>query len=105
MNPILQAALGSILRFFLAMGAGYLVKAGVWTGSDAETYVTAAALGLLTLGWSLWNKYKERQKLLTAIALPNLATEEEVVAHIADGKPTPPVTTPIDVTPVPTELK
>jgi hypothetical protein len=34
MNPVVQAALTSILRWLLALGAGYLVKAGIWANSD-----------------------------------------------------------------------
>lgn len=100
MNPILSAALGSILRWALAAGAGYLVKAGIWTGSDAETYVAAGALGLLGLGWSLWNKYHGRVKFLTALTMPAGTTENDVKLHIALGAPTPSVTTAADVAPV-----
>lgn len=100
MNPILQAALGSILRWALAIGAGYLVKAGIWTGSDAETYVTAATLGALGLIWSLWQNKRGRVKLLTALHWAGV-TEQDVKAHIATGAPTPPVSTPITQVPRP----
>ena len=53
MNPLLQAALGAILRWGLAFLAGYLVKIGIWTGTEADTYVTAGALAVLALAWSL----------------------------------------------------
>lgn len=100
MNPIVSAALGSILRWALAIGAGYLVKAGIWTGSDAETYVTAATLGALGLGWSLWQNNRGRVKLLTTLHWAGV-TEQDVTAHIASGAPTPPVSTPIDKVPSP----
>lgn len=67
MNPVFAAALGSILRWWLAILAGYLVKAGVWTSSESDTYVAAAVLGLLALGWSLWQKYRARIKFLAAL--------------------------------------
>lgn len=70
MNPVLAAALGSILRWALAFLAGYLVKAGIWTGSEAEAYVAAAVLGLLGLGWSVWQKYKSRIAFLAALNAP-----------------------------------
>lgn len=98
MNPILQAALGSILRWALAAGAGYLVKAGIWTGSEAETYITAGSLAALGLGWSLWKNYHGRLRLLTALEWAK-ATESDVKAHIATGRPAPPASTPTDVVP------
>src|SRR6187551_100233 len=50
MNPILHAALGSIVRFALAALFGYVVKAGIWSASEAETYVGAGTLAVLGLG-------------------------------------------------------
>ncbi len=97
-NPILQSALGSILRWGLAIGAGYLVKAGIWTGSEAETYITAGTLAALTLGWSLWKNYSGRLKLVTALHWAD-ATENQVKAHIAKGGATPPVSSPKDAAP------
>ncbi len=105
MNPVLQAALGSILRFAFAALAGYLVKAGIWTGSEAETYVAAGTLAGLGLGWSLWNKYHDRLKLLVALSMPRGTTENEVKAHIAAGGATPSVTTPKDEVPTMTPPK
>lgn len=58
MNPLITAALGSIIRWGLALGAGYLVRAGVWAEADAKTYVFAASMAVLSLGWSLWQKWK-----------------------------------------------
>ena len=98
MNPILQAALGSILRWALALLAGYLVKAGIWTGSAAETYVAAATLALLALGWSLWQKYHSRIRFLTALAMPLGATENDVKYQVATGA-TPALNTGADAVP------
>lgn len=75
MNPMLSAALGAILRWGLAILAGYLVKAGIWSGTEAETYVAAAVLGILGLGWSLFQKYKSRIKFLAALNAPQGTTE------------------------------
>lgn len=98
MNPILSAALGSIIRWALALGAGYLVKAGIWTGSDAETYVTAGALGLLGLGWSLWSKYHGRLRLLKALEVARITENEAKTLVKAEG--TPPVSTHPDSVPL-----
>ena len=58
MNPLAAQALGSIVRAILLLGAGYLVKAGIWTATDTESYVTAASVALIALGWSVWQKHK-----------------------------------------------
>lgn len=94
MNPIAQEAVGSILRWALALGAGYLVKAGIWTGSNAETYVMAASLAILSLAWSQRKNWTNRVKLLVALMMPKGSTEQQVVDHISDGLPVPTVTTP-----------
>ena len=99
MNPIMQSAIGAILRFVLAIAAGYVVKAGIWTASEATGYVGAAALGLLALGWSLWEKYRSRRKLVTALSMPFVATEDQVIEKIAAGVPVPSVTTRPDEVP------
>lgn len=98
MNPIVQAALGSILRWVLAIWAGYLVKAGIWTGSEADTYIATAVLALLALGWSVWNKYKSRVTLLTALMLPQGSTENDAKARVALGA-TPSILTPPNTAP------
>lgn len=74
MNPILQAALGSILRHFLTMGAAMLITRGIWTTEDASTYVAAAAMAILGLGWALYQKWRAHQAILTALDLPQGST-------------------------------
>ena len=70
MNPVLQAALGSILRHFLTIASGYLVAHGIWTQEEAMTYVAAAALGLLGVGWSVWQKSKTHALIEKALDMP-----------------------------------
>ena len=101
MNPMLQAALGSILRYLLMIAATYLVKHGIWTASAAEGYVEAAVVALLALGWSWWKIHGNRIKLLTALALPPGATENDLNTHIAGGGAVPSILTPPDTVPVP----
>lgn len=98
MNPILQSALGSVLRWALMIGAAFLVKKGIWTDSEAGRYVEAAIVAALSLGWSLWEKYKSRIKFLTAL-MPGPKTEDEVKEHIASGAATPAVLTPSNTVP------
>lgn len=100
MNPIVSAAVGSLLRWALALGASWLVERGVWTQAEAGTYVAAAVLGLLSLGWSLWKNSKGRTKLLTALHWAN-TTEDALHGYIAVGGATPPTSTPKDTVPQP----
>lgn len=87
---LLLEALGSIVRFLLAFVAGYLVQHGVWTQAAADTYVTAAAtaiaMGLISLGWSLWQKYRAHIDLLTALSLPAGSSQDQVKERVAAGK-------------------
>lgn len=93
MNPLLVEAIGSILRAALNIGAGWLVAHNIWQSSDAEKYVGAAALALISLGWSIWQKYGMRSKLVTALAMPAGASENQAKAAINDPSiRTPPVT-------------
>lgn len=100
MNPILQSALGSIIRYFLIIVAAFLVKKGIWTQSAMEGYVEAAVVGILTLLWMIWTHYKNRIKFLTAL-MPGPKTEAEVDNHISSGAATPDVSTPKNTIPVP----
>lgn len=78
MNPLVQEAIGAILRHFLTILAGYLVARGIWTGERAEMYVTAAVAGIIALAWSLYQKYGSRIKLLIALGLAHPTTEADV---------------------------
>ena len=98
MNPVFVAAITSILRWALAIGAGYLVKAGIWTQGDATSYVAAAALAILSLAWSQRDKIVSRTQLLVAL-MPGMHTEQQVMAHIADKLPTPSLLTPANTSP------
>lgn len=100
MNPMLQAALGAILRWGLTILATLFVNHGIWTQSEAAGYVVGASLGLLTLGWTLWNKYKGRVKFLTALKMQPGTTEAQVEARVASTLPNPPVSTPKDMAPL-----
>ncbi len=92
MNPMLQEALMSILRWGLTLLAGWFVSHGVWTLSQSASYVAAASVAILTLGWSLWQKYGARVKLLVALS-GGPTTERAVEAHIESGAVTPTVKT------------
>lgn len=98
MNPILSAALGSMLRFLLVGVASWLVSHGIWSDAEAKQYIEAGVLFLLAVIWSLWTHYRTRIKFLTAL-MPGPKTESEVKEHIKSGEPTPSVNTPPDTIP------
>jgi len=62
-----QQALGSVLRFALAWASGYLVREGIWTPDEAGVYVealaAALAFGVVSLAWSLWQKWRAQQAI------------------------------------------
>lgn len=107
MNPLAIQFLGSILRWALAGLSVYAVQNGIFTESEAAKYVEAAALALPPLLWSLYQKYKDRQKLVVALATPHVKSEQELEDHILNsitaGVALPPVTTPKHITPAPDE--
>jgi hypothetical protein len=70
MDPMLTAALGSIIRWALSLVVPYLVSAGIWTADEATAYVTGLSLAILSLGWSLWQKYRSRLRFLEALDAP-----------------------------------
>ena len=99
MNPMLVEAIGSILRWGLTILAGYLVQRGIWTSSNAETYVAGAAMGLISLGWSFWQKYHMRLKFVTAAGEAGLS-EHQVERMVKDPDVVnPSVTHPKDTVP------
>ena len=99
MNPLVQQAIGSILRWALTFVAGCLVNRGIWTGAEAEVYVGSLSIAIVTLGWSFWIHYRSRVRLLTALTMPPGTTENDVKAVIKSGAATPTVTTPPDTVP------
>ncbi len=100
MNPLLKEALESVARSLLKVIAGYLVARNVWSNEQAASYIAPAAVALVGLGWSLWQTYKSRRKLVTALAMPEGSTENDVKTIIKDPRiDTPPVSTPKDQAP------
>lgn len=99
MNPLAQEALSSVIRHLLGWASGYLVARGIWTGDQAQLYVSAAAMALITFGWSFLSAYWKRQKLVTSMSMPEPSTERQVEAAVRAGK-APPVTTPKNEVPV-----
>ena len=88
MNPLLAKALGSILRQLLTGVGAYFVSKGFWTESDLTEYVGGIVAVLLSVGWSLYQKYIERGEFVKALQAP-AGTPEDTVKDT----PTPAVST------------
>ena len=93
------AALTSLARWALMLGAAELVKHGIWTAGDASSYVAAGAVAIVSLGWSQWDKYKSLVTINTLCMFAK-TTLEAVRAHISTpGVVVPTVTTPANTVP------
>ncbi len=90
MNPFLQQVLGTMVRTAIVWLAA---KFGATLSDDELVQLTAQIAPVVAVvSWSLWQKYRGRQKLLTALASPTPATEAQIENLIALGNP-PSVTT------------
>jgi hypothetical protein len=96
-NPFLQQIIGTIVRAAILWLAA---KFGATLSEDELVKLTAQAVPIVAVvGWSLWQKYRGRQKLLTALATTGVRTEHEIEAAVSDGN-APAVTTAKDAVPV-----
>jgi type VI protein secretion system component VasK len=87
--PFIQQVLGALVRALIVWGAGYLAAHGVTVSDSQTTQFVAWATPLLgALVWSIWQKYRGRQKLVVALSTPAVMTEKQVEAVVAnDGAP------------------
>lgn len=93
--PFIQQILGSLTRTLVVWLAGILAARGIVVSDDQTTQAVAWLTPLvLTLVWSLWQKYRGRQKLVQAIAQAG-TTEAKIEANVKSEV----VTTPSVMTP------
>lgn len=86
-NPLLAAAVGAFFRWALTFVAGYVVKAGIWTGDEATTYVVAGTAALVSLAWSLYQKYRTKVVVQAALDARPGTTEAELRTYMkAEGQ-------------------
>jgi hypothetical protein len=95
-NPFEEQALGSVVRVaivWIAVHLGHTI-----TNDEAAHIAVEYVVPVLVLAWSLWQKYRGRQKLLTAASLP-LAVSERQVENVIKSGGAASVTTPKSVIP------
>ncbi len=109
MNEIVKLILMAAVQTGIAFVGGILVEHHVINGAQEQTLIAwtvnhavLAAPVLAALALTLWNKYRGRVKMLTAL-MPGVHTEDQVNAILKSGAPTPTILTPPSTSPgVPT---
>lgn len=106
MNPLVVDIIGTWVRAALVAISAYLIQHHIVTAQQGEalssqvfTQVINSLPAIAALGWSMWQKYGARLKLVTALTMPVGATENAVVAKIATGVGVPAVSTLASVVP------
>ncbi len=99
MNPMFQAAITPLIRALLLVATGWLVSQGIWSESFAGKLLEAAAPALALYVWAMWEKYKSRILLNTALAMPAGTTVQEVKQQVKSGD-APPASVPEDHPPI-----
>ena len=86
MSPFLQQILGSVLRSLLKAAFGWLTMRGFIEADQGEALVAGLVGLILSIAWSGWVKFRDRQKLVTALAVPRAATEATIERMVKAGE-------------------
>jgi hypothetical protein len=89
MDPFIKSIIGSIMRWLVTGVAAWLVSRGVLASGDSAEVIAGATTLLITLVWTLYQKYCARVKFLTALESPAGTSEAKVDAKIAAGAGAP----------------
>lgn len=106
MNPLYTDIVGSWVRAFLLLVSAFLIQHHVVTATQGEALsalwfqqILNAVPGLISLGWSAWQKYGARVRLNTALTMPAGKTLADVDAKISTGVGIPSAKTAATVVP------
>jgi hypothetical protein len=90
MNPLIRDILESLLRKGSTAIATYLVTMGLLTEGQATEVVAGLVLLGVSIAWSIYQRYKDRLVLLTAIEAPPGTSEKQVkeLAKLPDAPST-----------------
>lgn len=107
MNPFLVALFSMLFRYAVVMLAGALglthVVQPIIDQYTTEFWQLSVSVGMAmsAVGYAVWRKFKDRQKLVTALASPMPMTEKQVESLVKRPDMfTPSVTTPKDAIPI-----
>jgi hypothetical protein len=80
MDGVLVGQLAAtVLRSVIVATAGdALIHHGIWTSDNASENAAKVAAGLIAIGWSLYQKWQARQKLVAARLAPAMPLDEAV---------------------------
>lgn len=105
-NPLVIKFIGSLVRSALQGLGGILVAKQVITTNDAQTYLGALTdpvflVGAISFvggsGWSLYEKYLARKKLIVAIDAPTGTSETQITAIAKDKVPDVPAPSALSI--------
>jgi hypothetical protein len=101
-SPFVQQVIGVFVRAALVWFAAWVASHGgpALSEGDISHAVSVIVPLVAALAWSIWSKYRGRQKLLTALAAPHPMSEAQALDDVRDGRiPTPSVNTPVHEVP------
>lgn len=91
MDPFILDIVKSTLRIALVPLFVWLVDQGIIPADKSEAYLAGLIGVLITVGWSLYDKYWKRKTFVAALALPSGASPAEAKIAAQSGN-APPVT-------------
>jgi uncharacterized membrane protein YjjB (DUF3815 family) len=83
-SNLIKGIIGSLVRFVFAGAVGWLVQRGVITGEQGAALIPAIVLGVITVAWAIWRKYKIQQRIAVALALPAGANSETLDRAVSE---------------------
>lgn len=84
MPDIYKNMIGSLVRWLMSGAAGYLIAHGWLTTGQADQLLFTLGLAISAIGLSLWQKYRQKLKLFTALEMPAGSTPAQVNEVIAE---------------------
>lgn len=90
-----QQVIGVVVRAAIVWIAAWVAAHGgpQYGESEIAKVVAEATPVILVIVWSIWQKFKSRQKLMVAMASPSAVSENHLDLHVASVQP-PSVLTP-----------
>jgi hypothetical protein len=83
-----QQIIGTVVRAAVVFAVGWLAAHGgpSFTNDQVTKFITEATPVAAVLVWSIWQKYKGRQKLMTAQASSGPVSENHVEMLVGSGQ-------------------